>query len=272
MIRLLATDLDGTIHTQDNGYNIEDIEALGELGEQEVCRVIATGRTFQSALSVIPENFPIDYLVFSSGAGIYDWKKKELLKTVNLGYTDAHEVIDRLNQFNVEYTVHHPIPDNHIFFHKVSSDPHPDFERYIDFNQAHAIPEEKKLPDEDYSQVIAFISDLDLFDEIKAEFSGIKIIRATSPIDGQSIWMEFFHTDVSKAKGISFITQKLQIDDSEVVVIGNDYNDLDMLNHFQSAYIVNNAPDELKQQFILLNDVQLSPLADWYRRFRWQPI
>ncbi|MCU4165537.1 HAD family hydrolase [Carboxylicivirga caseinilyticus] len=269
MIKLLATDLDGTIHTRNNGFNIDDIETLGELGEQNVCRVIATGRTFQSALSVIPENFPIDYLVFSSGAGIYDWKNKTILKTINLGFEDARIITNILNQFDIEYTVHHPIPDNHIFFHSISSDPHPDFERYIDFNKAHAIPEEKELPEEDYSQVLSFIPEIGLFEEIKAKFNGIKTIRATSPIDGESIWMECFHKDVSKANGILHIAQMLQIEESEIVVIGNDYNDLDMLQYFSKSYIVNNAPDDLKQHFTILTDVQLSPLADWYRRFRW---
>nr|WP_319401232.1 HAD family hydrolase [uncultured Carboxylicivirga sp.] len=269
MIKLLATDLDGTIHTRNNGFNIEDIEALGELGEQNICRVIATGRTFQSALSVIPENFPIDYLVFSSGAGIYDWKNKTLLKTINLGFSEALNVTEILNSFDIEYTVHHPIPDNHIFFHSISSDPHPDFERYIDFNQTHAIPEEKELPNEDYSQVLAFIPEMHVFNEIKQNFNGIKTIRATSPIDGESIWMECFHKDVSKANGILFISEIKGIQDEDVVVIGNDYNDLDMLRHFESAFVVSNAPEELKKEFTVLNDVHLSPLADWYRRFRW---
>lgn len=268
MTKLLATDLDGTIHSRDKGFNSEDIETLGHLGEEGICRVIATGRTFQSALSVLPENFPIDYLVFSSGAGIYDWQNKKLLKTTNLGYEHAQMITEILNRYDIEYTVHHPIPDNHIFFHSVSPDPHPDFERYIDFNQVHAIPEENKLSSEDYSQILAFVPDMEIFEEIKSYFKDVKTIRATSPIDGESIWMECFHKDVSKANGVIWICNQLHINPSDVVAIGNDYNDLDMLQHFTSTYVVDNAPMDLKGKFSVINDVYNAPLAHWHQHLK----
>lgn len=268
MTQLLATDLDGTIHSKTNGFNSGDIETLHLLGKNGVCRVIATGRTFQSALSVIPRNFPIDYLVFSSGAGIYDWKHQQLLRTINLGYTNTKNIIEILNSYNIEYTVHHPIPDNHIFFHSVSPNPHPDFERYIAFNSVHAIPEEKILPQEDYSQTLAFVKDINIFDEIQSQFKNVKTIRATSPIDGESIWMECFNQEVSKAKGIQWLCKQLTIEEQEVTTIGNDYNDLDMLRHFSSAFVVDNAPKELKQELSVLPDVFNAPVASWYKNHR----
>ncbi len=266
MIKLLATDLDGTIHTRNNGFNKRDIDTLKTIGKNGMLRVIATGRTFQSALSVLPDDFPIDYLVFSSGAGIYDWHKKEMLHTCNLGFENSKHVIGILNENKVEYTVHHPIPDNHIFFHSVAPDPHPDFERYIEFNKVHAIPEEQELAQLDYSQTLAFVDNMTVFDKIKAQLKGVKTIRATSPIDGNSIWMECFNTKVSKAMGIKWLCDLLNINSNDVVAIGNDYNDLDMLNYFPEAYVVANAPKELRQQYKHLNDVTSAPLADWYKR------
>lgn len=267
MVKLLATDLDGTIYNRENQFNVSDIETLGLLGEKKIVRVIATGRTFGSALAVIPENFPIDYLVFSSGAGIYDWRNKTLLKALNLGYINAQRATQVLNDFNIEYTVHHPIPDNHIFFHSVSEDPHPDFERYINFNKAHAIPEERNLPKEEYSQILAFVPDMKVFEEIEKHFTDVKIVRATSPIDGESIWMEYFHKDVSKANGISWVCEQLNISPSDVSVIGNDYNDLDMLRQFNDAFVVDNTPDEIKKDFKMLKSVFEAPLHDWLKRF-----
>ncbi|MCU4176511.1 HAD family hydrolase [Carboxylicivirga sp. N1Y90] len=267
MTQLLACDLDGTIYNRQNGFNDADIDVLKKIGQEGTIRVIATGRTFQSALSVIDKDFPIDYLVFSSGAGIYNWKTQKLLQSTNLGYEQTQKVSNILNQLEVEYTIHHPIPDNHLFFHSTNNNPHPDFERYIDFNKSHAEAENSKLPQLDYSQTLAFVKDMDQFKSIESKLDGIKIIRATSPIDGKSIWMEFFNSEVSKAEGIKQLCKKLNVEDTDVSVIGNDYNDIDMLHHYQSSFIVANAPVDLKVQFENLVEISEAPLADWYKRF-----
>ncbi len=269
MIKLLATDLDGTILNRHTPVHPDDIATLEHLGKAGVIRIAATGRTLQSAFNVLPDNFPIDYLVFSSGAGIYCWQEKKLLQTKHLGFDKTKALIEVFNSFKVEYTLHHPIPQNHLFFHPEGNDPHPDFERYLEFNHANAEVINSKIPKLDYTQTLAFVPNMDVFNSISSKCSDfdVKIIRATSPIDGKSIWMECFHPDVSKASGILEICKLKGIDDHQVVAIGNDFNDLDMLNHFDHSFVVKNSPEELKDQFQTLTDSFNAPLKDWFNRF-----
>jgi len=267
MRRLFATDLDGTILAKNTPFNPKDTEVLQALGRENAVRVAATGRTLQSALAVLSADFPIDYLVFSSGAGIYCWKKKQLLQTKHLGFERAVALIDVFNQFHIEYTLHHPIPENHQFFHPEGEDPHPDFERYLEFNQADAKVLNGEIPMLDYTQTLAFMPNAAVFKQIEELLNGVKVVRATSPIDGVSIWMECFHPQVSKANGILDVCRIENINEAHVTVVGNDYNDLDMLTYFKSAYVVNNAPEQLKKQFEVLADVYSAPLADWKQRF-----
>ena len=79
--QIVITDLDGTLLNNRQEVSFEDMKSLYWLGENNVIRVIATGRNFFSLSKVLKSNFPIDYLVFSSGAGIYDWKNKTCLIT-----------------------------------------------------------------------------------------------------------------------------------------------------------------------------------------------
>ncbi len=267
MTKLLATDLDGTILAHKAPFNPEDLEVLHALGDEGVVRVAATGRTLQSAKSVLNSDFPIDYLVFSSGAGIYCWKEQKLLQTKHLGFEKTCELVAIFQKFHVEYTLHHPIPENHLFFHPEGEDPHPDFERYLEFNHAHAEVINGGVPELDYTQTLAFMPDLNVYNAIEQELIGVKVVRATSPIDGESIWMECFHPEVSKANGILEVCSIENIDKQQVTVVGNDYNDLDMLNMFDDAFVVDNAPQELKQQFPQLCAVTEAPLNDWYTRF-----
>ncbi len=267
MKQLLASDLDGTILAHDAGFNEKDLDVLQLLGERGVVRVVATGRTLQSAFRVLPDDFPIDYLVFSSGAGIYCWRTKQLLSTCHLGYQKAKEVVEVFKQFHVEYTLHYPIPENHLFFHPEGDDPHPDFERYLQFNQPHAELINGSVPEMDYTQTLAFMPDMQTYHAIEKLLPGVKVVRATSPIDGQSIWMECFNSRVSKANGIQEVCRIENIAAQNVTVIGNDYNDLDMLTTFEKAFVVENAPDELRQQFTNLVNVHQAPLNDWCTRF-----
>ncbi|WP_430813355.1 HAD hydrolase family protein [Carboxylicivirga sp. RSCT41] len=267
MKQLVASDLDGTILARDHDFNAKDLSVFKMLGENGVVRVVATGRTLQSAFRVLPDDFPIDYLVFSSGAGIYCWKTKKLLKTCHLGYKKTKDVVEVFKQFHVEYTLHHPIPENHLFFHPEGNDPHPDFERYLEFNHPHAEVINGSVPELDYTQTLAFIPDIDTYKAIEKQLSGVKVVRATSPIDGVSIWMECFNTEVSKANGILEVCRLEGVDAINVSAIGNDYNDLDMLTTFKRTFVVGNAPDDLKRRFTILKDVYQAPLMDWKERF-----
>ncbi|TRX62353.1 HAD family hydrolase [Carboxylicivirga sp. M1479] len=267
MAYLLATDLDGTILAKDTPFNQPDIEVLKQLGNDGVVRVAATGRTLESALRVLSDDFPIDYLVFSSGAGVYCWKRKELLLTKHLGWQNTKQVVDVFKRFHVEYTLHYPIPENHLFFHPEGGDAHPDFERYLEFNHPHAEEINGGVPEMDYTQTLAFVPNMQVFNAIKEQIQGVKVVRATSPIDGVSIWMECFHQQVSKANGILEVCKMEGISNENVTVVGNDFNDLDMLTFFNKSFVVDNAPMELKEKFTNLVSVSHSPLADWLERF-----
>ena len=62
---------------------------LVELGRRGRLRVIATGRNLFSARKVLPPDFPVDYVLFSSGAGIMDWPAQRLLRSVTMAAAEV---------------------------------------------------------------------------------------------------------------------------------------------------------------------------------------
>ncbi len=263
MIRLLATDMDGTIFTRDGGgFRQKDIEALHLLGRRGVVRVIATGRTLKSARDVIPFDFPIDYLVFSSGAGVYNWKSRQILQVKHLGVEKSKKIIPLLTDENLNFTLHWPIPENHCFYYSEIEDNHADFDRYLSHYEQFAFSIENKLPEKNYTQVLAFLPDVNTFNYLAERVEGVKTVRATSPIDGKSVWMEFFRKGVSKAEGLRFICELERINEADVAVLGNDFNDLDMLEAFDAAFVVGNAPDELKRRYTVVASAYDGALKD----------
>jgi hydroxymethylpyrimidine pyrophosphatase-like HAD family hydrolase len=54
---------------------------------------------------------------------------------------------------------------------------------------------------------------------------------------------------VSKSRTAAWLAEELKIDKSEIVSVGNDYNDLDLLEWTAKSYVVDNAPADLKDRF-----------------------
>lgn len=255
-IKIVITDLDGTLFNSNGALSDKNLEVLHILGSRGVVRVVATGRNLYSAQTALHDNFPIDYLVFSTGAGVMDWKTKEIINKEHLDKNEVREIAQILIEHHVDFTIQKQMPDNHHFSYYVNGNTNRDF--FSRLNHYKGFEEAFDFDKIDHStQILAILKeDVDWFNELSLKFSDIKIVRTTSPLDGKSIWMEIFPKHVSKAFGVNFLLEKCQIGKAESLAIGNDYNDLDFLHDCPNSFVVDNAPNELKKEFkqVLSND------------------
>lgn len=249
---MVVTDLDGTLISSSNTFSESNLNTLKILGERGIIRVIATGRSPYSASKVIPDDFPIDYLVFSSGAGIIRWSDKSIVYTTELCANKVQHIIDILVNLGVDFMVHEPIPQNHNFHYYFSGNSNPDFDRRMSVYKDFCSPLILGVPYPDNAtQIIAVLPpNPEIFYSLESQLYGVKVIRATSPLDGESIWMEIFPEGVSKGHSIDWLCKYLGgVQSNEIIAIGNDYNDLDLLNYTPNGFLVENSPEELKQKF-----------------------
>ena len=66
-LKMVVTDLDGTLLQNDHSISEEDLETLNLLGELGICRVAATGRNlFKVRLALTPAD-PFDYVITVCG-------------------------------------------------------------------------------------------------------------------------------------------------------------------------------------------------------------
>jgi len=252
MLKMVVTDLDGTLLNSDGVVGKVNIDTLEYLGTKGIVRTIATGRSPYSIGRVIPDGFPVDYIIFSSGAGIIRWSDKQIIHQRHLTQIETQCVINELLVLGVDFMIHEPIPHNHCFLYHSHNNGNPDFFRRIEAYSAYCRP---YIPGIEFpngaTQLLAVLpNNPGLFSSLNREFPELKVIRTTSPLDGNSIWMEVFPKDVSKAYGIIWLcNQEIHCDIREVITIGNDFNDLDMLDITELSYVVANAPLELKARY-----------------------
>lgn len=254
-VKMVITDLDGTLLQRDQSISQRDTKTLENLGKLGVCRVAATGRNLFKVKLVLSEKSPFDYVILSSGAGIMDWKSQKLIRKVSIPAEETAKIIHFLIDSNQNFKVSRELPDNHNFAWWESYDC-PELKRYV---RHHTKLGEGVVVDLDKpftaSQILLFFpKKSDKFEyyreKVLKEFPDLSIIRTTSPLNSDYTWMEIFPEGVSKARGIEEICQITGIKREHTLSIGNDYNDLEMLEYTRHSYVVDNAPEELKLKYL----------------------
>lgn len=255
---MFVTDLDGTLIHGKRPISSPDLQALEELRTRGMLRVIATGRSLFSARRVLDGTAPnfVDYLVFSSGAGILDWKHGELTRTEIMYPDQVEHVRTHLMDTGDDFMVHDPIPHNHRFVYYRNRRHNPDFLRrlriYRQFAVSHTSIEKQPRAD-GACQVIVIIPPRDdagfRVKQLRSAFPGLSVLRTTSPIDGRSTWIELFPSSVSKAQAAEHLRFSHRIPSENTAAIGNDYNDDDLLAWAYRAYVMKSGPDQLTRRY-----------------------
>ncbi len=252
-IRIIFTDLDGTLLNSDREISHANLQCLNTLRGSGITRVITTGRSLYSVARVFPADIPADYLIFSTGAGIIDIKTQRLLYSSDLQENEIQQISRYLHKLQADFMVHNAVPENHFFIYSGIPEKNSDFSRRIELYHLFA---KKFRSFEDLpkraAQIIAVLpNDLQLFNRIQQGLTGLHITRTTSPLDGKSIWMEISPLHTSKGTSAAWLCNHLSIDPSQTLGIGNDYNDTSLLQFTRHSYLVANAPTDMHDSYLL---------------------
>lgn len=272
-IKLVATDLDGTFLKNDKSVSAENRFTLELLGREQVVRVAATGRNLKKVREVIAPGLPFDYIIFSSGAGIYDWQDNRHIFAQNISKESSHKLATFLVEKDLNFFAFRAAPENHHLWYFRGTRPYDEFERYFLFHNSYAyeMPEIGGFNHQLCQFLVILPNDPDWFESLKAEIEGrfdeIGVIRSTSPLGTGFIWMELFHKTISKGNALAFICRELGISPDATAGIGNDYNDLDLLRFTNYSCLVGNSPEELKFAFKTVPSNEENGFAFFVRQF-----
>jgi hypothetical protein len=250
---LFISDLDGTLLRSDRTFCASDLASLRRLEDHRVVRVVATGRSMFSFNRVQTPGLPIDYVIFSTGAGIAEYPRGKIIRQASLEPGEVCQAYAVLRELRLDFMVQRPIPDTHIFGYLSLNTPNPDFETRIALYSRYAFP----LGDDiarfgSATQLVAIVPaerTPDALAAVRQRLSALTVIQTTSPLDGHSTWIEVFPAGVSKSQTARWLASRLGIAHEQALSVGNDYNDLDLLEWAGTAFVTANSPDELKQRF-----------------------
>lgn len=259
---LFVVDLDGTLLTSERQIAQKDLNALTRLREMNYLIAIATGRSNYSFEQLMVKlgysghasSLPVDYVIFSSGAGIMDFPGNRLLKSYSLSPKDVRYTADYLEMSGLDYMIHKPVPDTRHFLYSFNGGDNQDFHTRLQMYGDFAAPLSPETL-EDFggaTQVLCIVPEArghEFAAEIKSILKQCSVIKATSPLDGKSIWIEIFAPTVSKSQAVKWLADSVGLEQSNICAVGNDYNDEDLLHWAGKSFIVANGPSSLKALF-----------------------
>lgn len=235
-------------------------------------RALVTGRSMASLQSAMPGNLAaqLDYWLVASGAGCWGLKDSAWLEVHNFEDEQARRVEQVLSEARLDFSRHGPVPDNHYFaIKRLSGADNPDMDRREELARKRSwlCGGSEKQP-ERVGQFIAVLpaKGHEVHINLRECLPDCSIIRTTSPIDHASTWVEIFPVQVSKAAACARLCAWLGLAPDQVVAIGNDHNDEDMLSWAGQAFVVAGAPAMLRQKYHTVAACGAGGVAEALRR------
>ena len=281
MIKLVASDLDGTIISKNNTIVESNLKAINDINNKNIDFVICTGKTYP-IIKGICSKFNASYGIFGNGNQIIDLRTgKEIYKKL-LTDSEVMSCIDiaRSNNLHVHIYTDNEIVSEELKYmdlrnYKLQQNEYhdsalgitlvSDIKQYLKFNKVNVC----KL-------VISSENDLsNIKDKIlKIDDVSVMTIRKYGKYKDQVINKEYEYLDISpkginKNNALKILGDYLKINPDEIMAVGDNLNDLEMVENSGIGVAVANAYDELKQvaKYTTTNSVENGGFAEAVYKF-----
>ncbi len=245
-VKLIAMDMDGTLLDRQGNIFKENVEALKEAKKRGVAFAICSGRYPENASFVVLDSGLSCPVIGTNGAEILETPLGKVLFSHDMDKKAAKEVNDVLLSFNASYFT---------FGHKLITTSSQDARHHSELHQGEFLREQGAIrfchgPEailNSLEEGIAkfFVSDTGNLKEIYDALSKIDhiVLTRSSPIN-----IEVMPVGVDKGTGVLELATHLGIKMEEVMALGDQENDLPMLERVGFGVAMGNAPQYVKDK------------------------
>jgi Cof subfamily protein (haloacid dehalogenase superfamily) len=258
-IKLIASDLDGTI--VDKNYNVSEknIKAFTKIQKRKIPFVICTGKSYAVSQKSC-KKFHATYGIFGNGTQIIDLKAgKELYKHVitkedllfvstmakRYGfhihlYTDEEIVTEKLEFMDLRnYIIRNQENNEFLKFKFVDS-----IIDYIEKNETSvfsAIISSENIPLLNFRKMLIINKNID------CTFINKRGVYRDKIIDKDYEYINITPTNINKNEALNFLSTFLDIDKKDILAIGDNINDYEMIRDCGIGVAVNESMDNIKE-------------------------
>lgn len=277
MIKLIASDLDGTIIDYNNQVANDNMTAINKLHDTSINFAICTGKTYSMTKNICNELHPT-YGIFGNGTQIINLKTgEEIIRNViaNEQAINCLQIAEDKN-LNVHiYTENKIIAQqelryigfrNYILYkNQVDFEIVESLEKYIKQN----VPSILKL-------VISGNTDLEKMKkqiEDKENLTAIQIKKydkyKDKTINEEYEYLDIVPKNVTKYTALKQLSDYLKVTNDEILAVGDNVNDIEMIKNAGIGVAIGGCYDEVKEiaSYVTKNTVKTGGFAEAVYRF-----
>jgi Cof subfamily protein (haloacid dehalogenase superfamily) len=262
MIKLLALDLDGTLLNSRGEIPEKNIEAIQRAEQRSVLVTIATGRRFRDALPVALQlklNAPV---ICHNGALL---KYAQTLETVAVSLVPRETVRETLRvgrAFGGDALVSADPTGKGVLLYETVSEENVPLQKYIAWGKrlhgaeaeeaVHRVENLEVVCDEietvhiSFSGALAPMAELEMI--LRDELSDTATVLTTVYPRLDFTLIDILPPDASKGIGVEKLALINELAAENVMTIGDNFNDLEMLEYAGTAVVMGNASPELLER------------------------
>jgi hypothetical protein len=254
--------MDGTLLNSKHEIAEESVAAIRNAENSGIIFAISTGREYENVEPFLKKHNIRCQCVLMNGAEYRD-EDGNIVEVINIDIEIASKIIDILNKNKVSARI---FTDKGVYTSDTKEEALKEMTyRTMSFNPdmtiEEAIEEAKKQPyfiqlkyiDDikeflesgiEIRKFVAFHRDVELINEMKSQIGKLTGIAVSSSfIDN----IEVTHMTAQKGIILAKVAQKMGIDKSEVMVLGDSFNDYSMFEVFEECVAMENAVPEIKK-------------------------
>ena len=262
MIKLIASDMDGTLLNDDHMISEENLKAIRKAQEMGRHFTIVTGRDYGAVKSYLEECNLKCECILSNGAEYRDINGN-IIESVYMNKESAKITFDILNEANLCIQL---MTNNGSYITNKESDKKAIIDRFKLFNPKMSEEEVEEFvakfhkergmkeidniyeileSDIEILKIVTFDNDEKLIAELKDKLRENASDLAVASTFSNDIEI----SDIKAQKGLILAKtiKKMGIDKSEVIVLGDSFNDYSMFTEFENSYAMENAIPEIKE-------------------------
>jgi Cof subfamily protein (haloacid dehalogenase superfamily) len=246
-IKLLVLDIDGTISGESNTVSAPVREAIATVQAQGIQVAIATGRMYRSAVRFHQEINSMLPLAAYQGAWIQDPATQKIHRHWPVSQDIAHQLLDYLEQPELRslLSVHFYINDQ-LYVRDLNKHT----EIYAQRSGITPIPvgDLRQVLSNKPTKILALCDDAEIITQLlgnlRRQYTPAELYLTTSV----ATFFEATNPLVNKGTAVRYIAEELLgIESRNVMAIGDNFNDLEMLQYAGIGVAMGNAPAGVKE-------------------------
>ena len=277
MIKLIASDLDGTIIDNNNQISSYDLEAINKLNHNNINFAVCTGKTYSMTKNLC-KDLKATYGIFGNGTQIINLKTGEEIVRNNITNKKKKKCINIANENNLHC---HIYTDDKIISQKslkyIAFRNYQLYKNDVEFEIVNSLKE--YIEQESPSILKLVISSTKDLGKVRQDILSLENLEAIQIkkydrykdkiIDEEYEYLDIVPKNITKYSALKQLGNYLNISNQEVMAVGDNMNDIEMIENAGIGVAIGGSYEDVinKAKYVTKNTVKTGGFAEAVYKF-----